>query len=230
MPQVMKTVKTPLCALALLACAGLRAAAHAQTLTILDDFSVGISPVNVNFENTSGSANSTITIGSQVDVQRQIQESVILAGAAAVSVSGGNYSLTATDAQDTTNSLAYSNFTIDATAQHFLRFDFNQVQGLDQLLLSLGSGALPVVDDVFSVPDSAGPTSFFIDLSLIPEWTPGFASGVDSVTILFGSGSDNLSVNLSEISFTSIPEPSTVALMLAGLAAFAVRRRRSRTL
>ncbi len=213
-----------------LAFAVLVAPAEAQTITVVDDFSVGISPINVDFQNTSESTNSTITIGSQVDVQRQIEENVILGGAATVSVSGGIYSLTATDAQDTTNSLAYSNFTIDATTQHFLRLDFNQTQGLDQFELSLGSGALPTVDDLFSIPDSAGPFSYFIDLSLIPEWTPAFASGVNSITILFGSSSDNLVVHLNEISFTSIPEPSTVALMLAGLAAFAAHRRRGRTL
>jgi hypothetical protein len=214
MSHIQNWKRTPTWALVLLVGTVLAAHARAQSSTVVDDFTVTIPPINVDFVNTSGSASSTIAIGSQVNVQRLIQESVILGGAAAVAVSGGNYSLTATDAQDTTNFIAYSNFTIDATEQHFLRFDLNAANGLDQLVLNLGNGALPMVNDLFSVPDSAGPFSFFVDLSLIPEWTPAFASGVDNITIVLGSSSDTLMVNLNEISFTSVPEPSPWALLV----------------
>lgn len=83
-----------------------------------------------------------------------------------------------------------------------------------------------MADDLFSVPNSGVPFSYFIDLSLVPDWTPELASGVDHINILFGSTSDNLVVKLNKISFTSIPEPSTVALMILGLSALAASRRR----
>ncbi len=200
-----------------------------QTDTILDDFSVNVPDFSVSYPaNPSETVNSTVTIAGYDDAQRQIQSDIDdydnLNAQATVQVADGSYLLVTTDSQDSINQITYSDFSLYATEQHFLRFDFSSVQNLQALAVDLSNGLLPTVSGTFIVPDSEfAASSFIIDLSLLPNWTPEFASGIDSFNVIFDTPSGNMLVELDQIAFSSIPEPSTYALMALG-AAFALGR------
>jgi hypothetical protein len=206
-----------------------------QTDTVVDDFSVDVAEFQVSVSNALPAVSSALTVAGYANSLRQIENTITgfsnPNSQATVQVADGNYLLATTATENTDNTITYDGFSLYATEQHFLRFDFSSVQNLTQLEVEIGTASLGGVIGVFAVPDSEfASSSFFIDLSLHPNWEPAFAAGIDFLNVSFGAASGNTLVELDRIAFTSVPEPSTSAFLALGGALVVgrlVRKRRS---
>ena len=66
----------------------------------------------------------------------------------------------------------------------------------------------------------------FIDLTQLSGFTPGFANGVDGITVLLGGATSPFFVEVESLEFTAVPEPSAMGLGAVGLVAVWLFRRR----
>lgn len=211
---------------------GAAAVSPTQVATPVDDFSVGISTINVNSGNPSALVSSTVDVGGFAGATRNVQAFSTGTSQLQLQINGGALSVAAINpsgpevAQAT---LLYSGFTLYSPDQTFLRFDFNAVENLTSLDVELlsANGAFPI-GGLFSVPDSTGAFSFFVDLTKLSGWSPEFMAGIKQATFGFGATTPNYFFTLDKVSFTAVPEPSTYALVVVGLVAVFVCRHRTR--
>jgi MYXO-CTERM domain-containing protein len=195
------------------------AATSAQTDTVLDTFTVAIPPIN-----GTGTEISTVEIAGYSNAQRSVQ--TLGPGPAAATIDGDGVASIA-GANGGQIGFSYSDFEIFAVDQMFLRIDFEGVSNVDQLAIELRTAnGLPAIGGFFSIPNSLNPPTFLIDLSLLSGYSEEFMAGVNEVFIIFGSTQPAWVAEISEIAFTSVPEPSAALLAMASLAGLALRRRR----
>lgn len=198
------------------------AGVSSATSTTLDNFTVSIAPIV-----GSGSANSTVTVGGFASGNRSVD--TLGGGLTEVTIGGGLLQIVG--ANDSAGAgFIYEDFVVYAPEQKFLRFDFTLAANLDGLLIELQSanGGAPV-GGVFSVPDYVGARPFFVDLSLLSGYSSDFMAGLNRISIVYSSNQANFETALTNVSLTSVPEPSAVALIVAAsLGLFFCHRRRMR--
>lgn len=195
-----------------------------QNTTLIDNFTQSITPIN-----GSGSRVSSLAIAGFASASRTIN--TVNAGIAVVTINGGG-TMSAAGIDGAGVGSVYSGFTAYAPNQTFLRFRFTLAVNLDELVIELSStNAAAPIAGFFAIPNYNGPEQdFYVDLSQVPGFSPDFMSGLNTLSISYGSTQNSWELGLNGISLTAIPEPSALALAaLAGLAFCAWKSRRATT-
>jgi hypothetical protein len=175
-----------------------------------------------------GSPNSVITNnidGTEIDRQISVQatetfsiESTVLDGVLIVDASGpGEGSASA--------EIAYLGFEIDLGDNTFFEFTVGKVVGTPVLALILEDTSATQISGAMELTPTDTTQSFFLDLTQFAGYTPGFASHLNSITVIIGGGEEFFFVEGESFQFTSIPEPSAALLVAAGGLALVWRRR-----
>jgi hypothetical protein len=71
-------------------------------------------------------------------------------------------------------------------------------------------------------------TSYFIDVTQLTGYTPGFGATLNSIEIFIGAANQDFFVEGEIIQFNSVPEPTAAVLAGMGLVCLATRRSRKR--
>ncbi|TSA34756.1 MAG: hypothetical protein D4R65_05660 [Verrucomicrobiaceae bacterium] len=184
------------------------AAVSSASETVLDDFSVGITTIN-----GSGSANSTVSIAGFNSANRAINTSGT--GIADVTLGGGTLSVAGVN--DAGVSFFYDDFTMYAPEQSFLKMDFTLATNVDEVIILLYSNnsAFFVGSGVLQIPDILSPQSFYLDLASFGA-APDFLAGLNKIVLNFGSTTPAFEFQMTGMALTSVPEPSSNAMVMFG--------------
>lgn len=191
----------------------------AQTDPVLiDDFTVSAPTVD-----QGGSQTSTLTINGSTNAQRLIQTS---GSGPVTAITNGDGLFRVAGDGGAFMGLSYSNFTLNGPEQNVLSLTFALTYNIDFLELEVQSSNSPnPIGGLYSVPDVAGPQVFNIDLTTLSGYSPSFMTGVNDLTLAFGSTQPIYQMQLAKVAI--VPEPSVVSLFLMGAAGlvFLARRR-----
>jgi hypothetical protein len=124
--------------------------------------------------------------------------------------------------------LEYLGFVIDLGTNTFFEFTINKVVGTPILGLILQNSAEVSLSGGIQLVASNVTTSYFIDVTGLTGYTPGFGETLDSIEILIGAANQDFFVEGEIIQFNSVPEPTSALLAGIGLLGVAARRRRMR--
>lgn len=111
----------------------------------------------------------------------------------------------------------YLGFLFDLGTLTFFQFSTNHIEGTPVLGLILTDSALGQISGNLQLGPVTSETVFSLDLTQFAGYTPGFGAALNSVNVLISDSDQSFFVEGNSFSFSPVPEPSAVFLVVAAL-------------